>query len=528
MKVSGDCKVCFSTAEMLYYVYFSILLALKGLGFYDGQPVFRTLLVVAVLFWAGKMCLTAYTWREFFIVGLLLVLGGVSYLVSGEKGALLYIFMITGLKNISLKRVFTVGCCVWSLCFVGLIWLNALHIPEGPFVVHEKLGMGMIIRWGLGYSHPNVLHISYLVFIMFLVYLAGDKFSWKWAVVCMLGNLLIYCYSVSNTGVIAVTLYLLLCLYWRYKGKLQAVDKLLIKLTLPVCVLFSLLAPILLTGKAYEIVNDITNTRLRLADHFLRLRPPTLFGVRLSEIITAQLTMDNSYVFAFVTYGIVMFAVIICAYLLIIHKYCKEQKGAELCVMISCFAAGITEPFMFNTSFKNLSLLFMRDILFQEDKETDLRLLSGINRQHEFSFGGIVNACRHMAAVICDKRRLLIIASLTGCLAGALLYQIVKQEPQRILVPENACDQWVLKVNEDSLSAYYLASDKEVPQSTDEVVGYVNAETRMIAYSGGIVWMEHVRGLICSGITLGALLAAAVCLLYYGRNDDRKKGHRDI
>ena len=148
-------------SEICYYIFFVLLLVAKGAGLYDGQAVFKLFLVIAMLFWSAKMILTAYTIRELVTVSLLLVLGGIVYLVSGEKGALLYIMMVTGLKNIPVKRVFTVGIASWGLVFTANVWIHAVGLLEGPFKVHDKFGLGMVIRWGLGYSHPNVLHVSY-------------------------------------------------------------------------------------------------------------------------------------------------------------------------------------------------------------------------------------------------------------------------------------------------------------------------------------------------------------------------------
>ena len=504
-----------SLSEILYYAFFSLLLFAKGIGLYDGQTAFKIFLVLAVLAWIGKMWLTKYTIRELVLVGLLLLLGAVVYLVSGEKGALLYIFMITGLKNIPLKRVFTVGAVIWAISFIGLTGLNALHILEGPFKVHEKLGLGMIIRWGLGYSHPNVLHVSYLVLVMFLIYLMRDRYNLKAAVLFMAGNIVIFIYSVSSTGVIAVTFYLLLSLYWKYRGKLNKLEKILIQLVFPACILFSLLAPFVLQGRWFEIVNDLVNTRLNLAKYFLSLGPPSLFGVRLSTIITSQLTMDNSYVFAFVTYGVVLVVIIALGYLVLVHRYCQEQKGSELCLLLACFVAGITEPFLFNTSFKNLSLLFMKDIIFEENKKAEIHLPGYFEKEYTLSKVKISTSIRKCGEIWKKKDKLIITAGMMGFLVGCAAYQIVVQEPSRILVPENQCDVGVIQRTEEHLETVYLSSKDDAPEQTDRIVGFVDANQRMIIYSGGIVQMEHIRGLLCSGIVtliVLSIVAMSICL----------------
>lgn len=506
MKLNLKAKMTVSMQEILYYIFFSLLLLAKGIGLYDGQAAFKMLLIPAVIAWIGKMWLTKYTRKEFIVVVLLVCVGGIVYLISGEKGALLYIFMITGLKNVPLKRVFCVGASVWSLAFIGLTWMNALHLLQGPFKVHEKLGMGMIIRWGLGYSHPNVLHISYFVFVMFLVYLLDERFNLKTAVAFMLGNIMIYIYSVSSTGVIVVSFYLLLNLYWKYRKRLNIIEMIVIQMAFPICVLYSLGAPFLLRGKSFDFVNNITNTRLILAKTFLESNQPTLFGTKLSEIITSQLTMDNSYVFAFVTYGIVLFVWIVLGYGILSYKDCKEQEGKELTIILSCLLGGVTEPFLFNAAFKNFSLLFMKKVLFEEGKEATIHMPGYFYKQYEFSTERMYDKFQVMADSVLQKRKIILCGAAIGIVIGSFAYQAGKQEPQRILVPEKACDVAVLQRTADNLEIMYLASEDDVPLERDMVIGYKDAESRMIVYDGGIVKMEHIRGLLCSGVTMGALV----------------------
>lgn len=499
-------NVKISLAEIFYYVFFSLLLFAKGIGLYDGQSLFKVFLILAMIAWVGKMWLTKYTIKEFCIVGGLLFLGMIVYLVSGEKGALLYIFMITGLKNVPIKRVFIVGATVWTVSFLGTACLNAVHLIEGPFKVHEKLGMGMIIRWGLGQSHPNVLHISFLVWVMFVVYLLGKKYDIKAAFVLMLGNIVMFLYSVSSTGVIAVTFYLGLSLYLKYRKNLCLFEKVLMQMVLPICIGYSLVAPLVLQGDLFAKINDITNTRLALAQRFLSENQITAFGIRLADITTSQLTMDNAFVFAYVTYGVVLFVLIVAAYVLLVNKYCRAQKTKELSITLTCFVAGIMEPFLFNTSFKNMSLLFMKELVFDESKEPVIALPGYIYKEYEFSFDRLYWTVMCLKNVIKNRRAVIFSAVAVGILIGSIGYLVLAKVPDRILVPEPECDVAVLIRTEESLDFVYLVSEDAAPSLNDKVVGFVDDKTKMIIYSGGIVMMERIRDLVCSGLTLGAIL----------------------
>ncbi len=494
-------------SEICYYIFFMLLLIAKGAGLYDGQAAFKLFLITSIVFWAAKMVLTAYTWRELGIVTFLLVLAGVVYLISGEKGALLFVMMVTGLKNIPLKRVFMVGTVCWGIIFSVMTWVHAVGFFEGPFQVHDKFGLGMVIRWGLGYSHPNVLHISYLLLALFLLYILDKRFNWKWALLLMAGNMLIFLYSLSSTGVIATTICLTLGLYWKWRGKLGRIERILIQMVFPVCVIWSLLTPIILQGNLFQIVDDISNTRLRLAQYFLTLQPPTLLGTKLSEIITNKLTMDNSYVFAFVTYGMLLFGVIFLAYCMLIHRYCRQQKGKELSIVVTILIAGIMEPFLFNTSFKNISLLFMKDLLFDEEKECGIKLFRKYDKEVALpSFK--TERSRHIFAIMKRKYCVIFLSGVLGCSVGACGYLLLADRPDAIIVPKIYCD-----IDRPDEEEYIQLSSWDDANKGEKVIGYIDSEALMVRYTGNIVRLELLRGIVCSGYTSGVVCIMIVLMI---------------
>lgn len=509
-------KQTIKISELLYLLFFCLLLTAKGIGLYDGQTVFKIFLVAALAAWFSKMCMTLYTFRELCWVIGLVALGGIVYLVSGEKGILFCVMVVTGLKNVSQKRLIRVALYCWSLSFGAMFLIHALHLVDGPFKVHDKYGMGMVIRWGMGYSHPNVLHISYFTLVVLIVLADQSRFNWKKALGLMFGNILVFLYSLSNTGLLVVTAYLILNLYWAYREKLNKFEKALIQLVFPVFLIYSLVAPWVLQGKAFEVVDRITNTRFRLARKFLTMQAPTLLGTRLEKIITFDQTMDNSYVFAFVTYGVVIFAVIIGAYMILIHRECKEQKGKEICVVLSSLFAGLAEPFLFNTSFKNISLIFMDNLLFKEDGRREYGFTDLAEKEIAVPVfpekGNAKKKLKKEWAAIC-------LVAAFGVVIGAAVYQTVKIDPERVIVPRKECDI------EGERESVWLTPE-EVAQNAqnhqDRVIGYVDQETEMVIYSGNIVRLEHFRELIAAALTAGSA-AGALAYVFVGIQYKRKK-----
>ena len=157
-----------SFGEISYYLFFLALLFAKGIGLYDGQKYFIPFLMIAYVCWGLKMCLTRYAVKEILVISILFGLGLLSYLNSGDKSAMIAVMTVTGMKEVPVARLFKFGCVLWVATFVGTVTLALLELWPTVQVVHDKGGLGYVIRDSLGMTHPNVLHISYMVLIAFL------------------------------------------------------------------------------------------------------------------------------------------------------------------------------------------------------------------------------------------------------------------------------------------------------------------------------------------------------------------------
>ncbi|MDE7334070.1 MAG: hypothetical protein K2O16_17945 [Lachnospiraceae bacterium] len=350
-------------SELLYLLFWGIMLFAKGIGMYDGQPLYKVFLVLAFLCIGVKMCITEYSYREWAVILFLLTWSAVVYRVSGEKGVLICMVTAAAMKNVSVKRCFQTGAVVWAAAMSLRFLTSLVFIGNVETAVQTKNIFGAVLRYFMGYPHPNVLHISYLALAAFAIYCVKDTYCWKHLVLLMWGNIFLFFYSYSFTGALIVMVYICLSYYVK-KKRISKIEYFLVKLVFPGCILVSVIIPMALHGKAFELADKIFNNRIKLARHFLTLDNMSLLGNNLAAITTEVITMDNAYLFALVTYGIPVFLLICVGYMAVVSVYVKQKKNIEL-AMICCFlAAGFTEPFLFNTSFKNLTLLFVGEQVF--------------------------------------------------------------------------------------------------------------------------------------------------------------------
>lgn len=505
MQTQQNVKLEITVQEICYYLFFSLLFFAKGIGLYDGQNLFKVFLILSMLFLGIKLMVTEYTVKEVAVMALITTAAVLSYLNTREKGILFTLMIVIGLKNIPLKRLFGVALGVWSISFLPIAALTTLGWIDSPFRVHVRPLVGFVIRWGLGSAHPNVGHIAYLIFTILSVYALGKKLAWKWCGLLFGGNCFVFLYTMSQTGLLMTTFYLVAVIYVKYRKYPSKLEYAMVNCIVPGCLLFSLILPLVLKGRAFDILNKLMNTRTMQSRRYLTEERITLFGTGL-QLNNAINTMDNSFLFAFMTYGVITFIILMTAYVILIGKFTKEKKNSELAIIVTLLIAGLSEPFLFNTSFKNISLLFMGGLLFSETEVQKgfwagkICLFEEKNRKMEISIKGLSEFLGRMKKCIAlNKRKIAMGAAAAGVL-WALVYVCMVKAPQQIVVPRSLCDS----VEQESI---FIGEDVIMEDSA--ILGYVNEDEPMVAFTGTLVEIEYIRGILCR-LIYGSLIGFVV------------------
>ena len=204
--------------ELLFYAYFAIMLAIKGFGLTAG-PVYQAGFLAASLLAVLNILLSTYTKKEAGLVFGMLALTGVSFLQTGDYSVIIYSLLILSLKGIRQERVMKLAATVWTPVFLFQILTQLLNLRTRDFVVHSKYHLGYAVRWALGYTHPNVLQITYVVTLSYLLYcLHGERLKAGKFLLLMLasafGAAYFFLYSLSLTGMIGYLAFALALLYF--------------------------------------------------------------------------------------------------------------------------------------------------------------------------------------------------------------------------------------------------------------------------------------------------------------------------
>ncbi|MDE7177660.1 MAG: hypothetical protein K2O59_07555 [Lachnospiraceae bacterium] len=507
--------------EFLYLGFFVLLSIAKGLGLYEGQKLFILLVIPALLCGGLKILLSPYTKRQWVTLILLLFLTGLVYMQSLELGTFFIMFMVLGMKKVSLQKVLRIGLWVWSVCAVVLCLISFTRLEHTVYRVSDKLGLGYIFRWSLGFTHPNILHITYLTLCALIIYELADRSGLRHYAILMLGNILVFLYSVSYTGFAIVTVLLLGGIYVKIRPRFCLLEKMLVNLILPLILFISFALPFMLYDSRFKAplikLNDLVNTRINIAHFFLVPECMSLFGAKMSYLAQAQtqgyLSIDNSYIWAFIHYGIIPFILLMLAYLILIADYTKKQKTRELVLIICFLGAGYTEPLLFNTSFKNITLLFLGELLFRQKEGEEYCLLPGLRKKLDIILQKTVEKLTKQSLfqwglpVLYTKirkqyRKQILAAAAVCMLIGIVFCALLYQEPKGYVMPRTNTD-WLER------DFYYLESADDPAYEGYRIMNYHDPETIMQVLEGNAVKLETVRYYVGSAL-IGGLFGAVM------------------
>lgn len=364
--------------EFFYYIFFAIMLAAKGCGLDSGDKLYYILSLIAFISVICKICMTEYNSLEILFIFLLGIIAFLTYINSGRFGFVLSVLAIIGIKDMEYEKIFRLGLIVYSVSFIGTIFSAAVGIIPNALVVHEKGDLGEVIRWGMGFSTGNVFHIAYFILISLILYNLKQEYSFKHLFFLLCGNIIVFIFSLSYTGVAVTAFYLILNMLAIKIKKLNNIGKILCQIPLLFCLLFSFGIPFLLDYPIVQKLNNALQARLSFSYYYLTNQSITWLGTRMKNVPYFWVIMDNGYVYILMTFGIIAFLLFCIGYALLIIKYSriipnKKNKSAEnnvdylirISMIFSFLLYGIMEQFISN-AFMNISLLFMGELIFHQ------------------------------------------------------------------------------------------------------------------------------------------------------------------
>lgn len=350
-----------SVQEFIFLFYIIMMTIGKGIGLTASDKLLQIISYLAFVMLGVKIIITKYKFSEIIKCILLILLGVAIYINSGRAGLFLSILTIIAIKGVSYEKILYCVFYTRIVSFILVISLELLGLVEKKeFFIWR--GEGYILRYSLGFEHPNLLHNALFIIVILFIYLYYNKINIIHYILILIINTFIYSYSLSRTGYYCIVISVIITIVFKlFKEK---VSYNIFKMIFWMCLIFTFFT--MLYYNKIPLINELDKLltgRIMSANIFMNQFKIGIFGNKLSG---ARYMLDNSYLSILYSYGLVAFSIFVFGYLKILNKFIKYKLEKELVFIILFIIGGLTEAFLSNI-IMNISLIYFGEIIFKEN-----------------------------------------------------------------------------------------------------------------------------------------------------------------
>ena len=322
------------------------------------------LVAVSIFCFIIKIINTKYSMGQLWGMGGLALLAIVVTVCSRDDEILAVAVLLMALKDTDLQIIIEIWTYVYGIIFIGTI-LYSLFLQENiAMYAVFRPGRGYELRYCLGFHHPNSLQGIFLKIVCGVLLL---HHNWKYYVLLFAGNLFLYFITHSRAGALATAVVIFGIAIIRSIKKRKFTFKFIRNIEM-ISTLVITLGTIALTYLYnhyiwISLIDRFLSGRIRWANTFANWMRISLFGSPL-PIISAYgervdaggIAFDCGVPRTLLSYGIVVFCMLIIAYLFSIYFFWKEQHIIESIIIMGCLIYATCEN-AFGNPLTNMGLL---------------------------------------------------------------------------------------------------------------------------------------------------------------------------
>lgn len=167
------------------------------------NPIEGRLFQITFLLFTIKTALTKFSWKEYMVIFLFLLLGALSYFITERNEIIRVVMFIAACKEVDMQKCLRLVFYLTLAGCVVIILLAATGI-YGTMSMTEDFGRDIVeTRYTLGLGHPNALQCMVWALTTLGLYLYSTKMRWVQYVCVLFVNIIFYLISESKTGLIA-------------------------------------------------------------------------------------------------------------------------------------------------------------------------------------------------------------------------------------------------------------------------------------------------------------------------------------
>lgn len=345
-------------------IFFALLSLSKGFGLNNSNKFSIVIFLFGLIILIGKIINEKYTMKEIFLIMCLFIIGIIDLLLSKETTILFSAICISCLKKSNVKNIIKTLMLFRLISFLSMVILSSLGIIEMNKMLFYRNNT-FVTRYSFGYSHPNLAHSTFAIIISMIIFLRYEKINLFELGIIEAVNILLYKFTLSRTGFIMITFFLIIILITKKFKKIGEILSNNINFVLFSCILISFLLAYLYDKLPFIYqINNVLTGRINYMNLVLTNYNIPLF----SSNDYGTITFDNGYfdllyncgLFAFVLYIFIQIKT---------NKIIKQKKLIKESIFIIFYLVYCIIESYYSSFIMNISLIFFSIYIFNENEE---------------------------------------------------------------------------------------------------------------------------------------------------------------
>lgn len=309
--------------------------------------------------------------KDFFKILVVAILAVVSLYYSQSSFIEPIFWFICSGKNCELNKVlkYLFTAQVLSICIIIIVSLFGI-IPIEPIMVRDD----GTLRYSLGFIHPNTLAMRVFQAMLLYIVLMEKKLKYRHCAVMAIIILVVNLVTNSRTTTFLSLGVLVIVTYYIYTLKGKSYSNSLINKFLKYLKYIVIIIPLLCIYLAVYSDIDLAS-RIEQASIYYVYYGLTLFGQPLAiykndiEMLmqTGLYTLDMSYMYLLLGFGLIMFIVFIVAYYVMFRYYGKEKRIMYIIALLAFIIMGFAETSLIRTAY-NFTQFFILKLIWKKRK----------------------------------------------------------------------------------------------------------------------------------------------------------------
>lgn len=286
----------------------------------------------------------------------------ISFLLSKYNHVLYLLFAVLGVRSVNIHKLIRFDWLARIVLSGIVIGMALLGVTEN-FVTYRT--GSTVLRYSLGFSHPNTLATVVLTLILEEAWLKKRRFTMAYMGVVLLLAAITYVITANRTAVALMLIFPFTLLWGCSKRQVSTAQRVFFQLLYPFCAALSVYLMIYYNRSAVERVIDLAlSSRFANANRVFGMygfsllgQPVQLVSVKIARLQQRSIAMlDVGYLRCLIQAGAGVFIVIWLMYTRLINRLCRNADRYTLVIVMLFYAYAFAES-GFNNVYMNFTLL---------------------------------------------------------------------------------------------------------------------------------------------------------------------------